>query len=307
MYNRQLDAFIAAAELGSFSRAAGELFITPAALIQQVNLLEKRLNVDLFRRSNQGVALTAAGRSLYEDAIDLRQRAMSAVEKARGLQNADTRTVRVGTSLHMKCRLLPDLWLRVMERLPSLRIEIVSLQTLYASRHFAIDELDKTYDVQEGLYLSESYAGRCGFVPLSQERLLPAVSDRHPLASRERISLEDLEGQTVVVLKPGLSAHYDRLHEELAREARCTIESVGFYDMDVFTTCELEGKVLFTPAAWQDIHPSLHVHDCELCHSIPYGLIHGQDPKPAVSLFIEAVSACLSTCLGEELPLEASR
>ena len=71
MYNHQLDAFIAASELGSFSKAAKALFITPAALIQQVNLLEERSGVRLFERSRTGVALTAAGESLYKDAVDI--------------------------------------------------------------------------------------------------------------------------------------------------------------------------------------------------------------------------------------------
>ena len=40
MYNHQLDTFIRVAELKSFSKAAEALYITPSAVIQQVNALE---------------------------------------------------------------------------------------------------------------------------------------------------------------------------------------------------------------------------------------------------------------------------
>ena len=40
MYNPQLDTFIKVAESGSFSKAAQALFITPTAVIKQMNLLE---------------------------------------------------------------------------------------------------------------------------------------------------------------------------------------------------------------------------------------------------------------------------
>ena len=58
MYNRQLDVFVKAAELGSFSKAAEALYITPSAVIQQVNGLEERLGVKLFDRSRRGIVLT---------------------------------------------------------------------------------------------------------------------------------------------------------------------------------------------------------------------------------------------------------
>lgn len=47
MYNSELDTFLAVAEAGSFSKAAKKLYISTPAVVQQMNLLEKRLNVQL--------------------------------------------------------------------------------------------------------------------------------------------------------------------------------------------------------------------------------------------------------------------
>lgn len=56
-------SFEAAARHLSFSKAAEELFVTPAAVSHQVKALEDWLGVPLFRRLNRAVILTAAGQS----------------------------------------------------------------------------------------------------------------------------------------------------------------------------------------------------------------------------------------------------
>ena len=66
MYNRQLDTFLKVAELGSFSKAAEALYITPSAVIQQINNLEQSLQVNLFIRTKRGTHLTPAGEYLQQ-------------------------------------------------------------------------------------------------------------------------------------------------------------------------------------------------------------------------------------------------
>ena len=61
MYNPQLETFIRAADAGSFNKAAEESYITPTAVIKQINLLESSLGVKLFERSHRGLTLTNAG------------------------------------------------------------------------------------------------------------------------------------------------------------------------------------------------------------------------------------------------------
>lgn len=63
-----METFIRAADAGSFSKAAEGAFITPTAVIKQINLLEASLGVKLFERTHRGLVLTSAGRSLYQDA-----------------------------------------------------------------------------------------------------------------------------------------------------------------------------------------------------------------------------------------------
>ena len=68
MYNPQLDTFICVVEAGSFSKAADKLYISPPAVIKQINSLENNLGVQLCARTHRGLVVTAAGESLYQDA-----------------------------------------------------------------------------------------------------------------------------------------------------------------------------------------------------------------------------------------------
>lgn len=60
-----LRTFDAAARLGSFTRAAIQLHITPAAVSQQIRHLEQQLNITLFERHSRGIRLTEKGHSLH--------------------------------------------------------------------------------------------------------------------------------------------------------------------------------------------------------------------------------------------------
>ena len=77
-------AFEAAARHESFAKAAAELAVTPAAVSQQVRLLEEDLGVSLFRRLPRGLALTQAGRSALPELGQAFAHLARAVEGLRG-------------------------------------------------------------------------------------------------------------------------------------------------------------------------------------------------------------------------------
>lgn len=66
-YN-QLRAFVAVGELSSFSRAADMLGVSPSALSQLIRGFEERIGVRLLNRTTRSVALTDAGKTLFDRA-----------------------------------------------------------------------------------------------------------------------------------------------------------------------------------------------------------------------------------------------
>lgn len=71
MYNPLLLTFIYVVETGSFSKAAKELYITPASVMKQINALENHLEIQLVERTHRGIQLTNDGEKIYKKAKEL--------------------------------------------------------------------------------------------------------------------------------------------------------------------------------------------------------------------------------------------
>lgn len=125
MYDRQLLTFVRVAETGSLTQAAEKLYITPAAVMKQMNALETRLELRLIERSNQGVRLTRAGEYLYGEALKLIAASDAAVERAREIQSREGRVIRVGSSFLNPGRELADWWNRMGREPERFGIKIV--------------------------------------------------------------------------------------------------------------------------------------------------------------------------------------
>lgn len=128
MYMRELTTFIMVADQGSFLKAAQELYITPASVMNQMNKLESLVGAKLIERTNHGTSLTAAGRSIYQDAKQMIDFAEEAMKKAQKLSDSEQTGIRIGTSILRPCKRLIDLWNEIDEfSLLYFRIDAISL------------------------------------------------------------------------------------------------------------------------------------------------------------------------------------
>ena len=97
-----LRAFEAAARLGSFSKAADELSVTPAAISHQIHSLEADLGVALFHRHNRAVELTASAKLLLPGLSDAFAEIQAAVRRLRAHNDTGTLTVTASPSFAAK-------------------------------------------------------------------------------------------------------------------------------------------------------------------------------------------------------------
>jgi len=93
-----LQAFIAIADAGSFSKAAERLFISQPALSQNVKQLEAHFKTTLIRRDSHKFSLTKAGHILYQHALQLTAASASMEEAMRTLQSDCDQLVSVGAT-----------------------------------------------------------------------------------------------------------------------------------------------------------------------------------------------------------------
>lgn len=93
---RQIQYFIAIAELEHFGHASRRLNIAQPALTRQIKLLETELGVELFERLPRGVKLSPAGRVFLNHMRDIRDRLDHAMLEARTIAAGLSGTLRLG-------------------------------------------------------------------------------------------------------------------------------------------------------------------------------------------------------------------
>src|SRR3954465_5957053 len=97
-----LRAFEAAARLNSFTKAAEELHVTPAAISHQIHALEADLGVSLFHRLNRQVELTPSGRLLLPGLSEAFAGIQAAVQRLRAHNETGALTITASPSFVAK-------------------------------------------------------------------------------------------------------------------------------------------------------------------------------------------------------------
>ena len=97
MYNHILDTFIAVADCGSFTKAARRLYISPTAVMKQINTLEEHLDMKLVERTPSGIRLTAAGSVIYQNSRFIIDYSQKTITNAKAALHAKDKTFFIGT------------------------------------------------------------------------------------------------------------------------------------------------------------------------------------------------------------------
>ena len=291
MYNPLLDTFITIVDAGSFTKAATNLYISPTAVMKQMNALEKHLNLKLIDRTPSGVRLTPAGKVIYKEAKFMIDYSKKAIESARASTIAYDTTFCVGTSLLNPAKPFMDLWYRVNKSFPNYRLHLVPFEDNHEGILSEIKKLGEKFDFLIGVCDSKAWLSLCEFLPIGRYKKMVAVSREHRLASKNLIHIEDLYGETLMMVKEGDSGVNDFIRNDLTKNhPEIQIEDTPhFYDLSVFNRCAESGNVLLTIECWQEVHPGLVSIPVDWEYSIPYGLLYSHDAPDDVLQLVKAV------------------
>lgn len=183
-------------ELGSFTKAAEALGYTQSSISQMIFSLENELDIKLLTRSRVGVRLTPEGKELFpfiERSI-LQYEAM--MEKANEIKGLETGIIRVGTVSSVTCHWMPQLIRGFQELYP--KVQFLFHQGDYSS----IQEWIRIGAVDFGFVSPDAVTGM-ETVPIKDGEMLALLPQNHPLASREKIRLEELTDDPFILLEEG--------------------------------------------------------------------------------------------------------
>jgi DNA-binding transcriptional LysR family regulator len=200
---RQLRYFVAVAEEGSLTRAAGRLHLAQQSLSEQIRTLETQLGVTLFVRSSRGAELTDAGALLLREARPLLAQADRVVEAVRG----DGGSLRVGFLSSVANYVLPPLVRAFRERHPDvdLHVEDVAIATL-------VDRL-RAGDLDAGL-TRPPHVDDLETEVVLREPVAAVLPEDHPLAGRSEIALAELAAEPWVLTPRASWPPWHRKYDE---------------------------------------------------------------------------------------------
>ena len=295
MYNPQLETFVCVVEAGSFNKAAERLYISPPAVIKQINLLEENLDIRLFIRTHRGLQMTEAGKSFYQDAKYIIQYCKDSVTRARNAMQESEEIIRIGTSMMTPAQILVDLWPRLQEYCPDIKFRLVPFENTPENAREILGNLGQNIDVVAGIFDEAMLQlRRCAGLEISRESICCAVSIHHRLAVKERLTVNDLHGETLMLMRRNWSHYVDMLRDDLRENhPEISIEDFDFYDVTAFNKCENNNCVLMAIENWKYVHPLLKILPVDWGYTIPFGLLHSPEPSPMVSRFLKAVEKVL--------------
>ncbi|WP_457676277.1 LysR family transcriptional regulator [Thiolapillus sp.] len=192
-----LQAFLAVAETGSFSRAAQRLYLTQPAVSKRLATLEDELGLVLFDRVGRRVTLTHAGEVLLPRARELLLQAQDMKHLASELTEKVSGPLVLGTSHHIGLHRLPDVLRHYRDAYPDVQLDIRFMDSEAACRSVEKGELELAV-----VTLPTAPTANLQVRELWQDELCFVVSPEHPLAGEQNVSLKQLVQYPAVLPGP---------------------------------------------------------------------------------------------------------
>ncbi|MDR0875877.1 MAG: LysR family transcriptional regulator [Clostridiales Family XIII bacterium] len=199
---QQIKHFITAARCLNFTKAADQLFVTQPALSRQINSIEKELNIQLFIRVGHELKLTPAAKVLYEEFSLLYAHYENSIDRANTVQHGVTGKLSVGVLDGMRMDdIFPNLLQQFCAEYPEVEIDLryLNLNDLVSGLYAG------TLDVLFTLLFEVEGRRYIEYKIIAESRDHIAVHITNPLAKKDFVTLGELENETFIMLKSGVS------------------------------------------------------------------------------------------------------
>ena len=222
---KDLKYLVALADTGHFGKAAERCFVSQPTLSAQLKKLEEFLGVKLVERQPKNVQLTDVGRQIVIRARRMLDEGDEIIVLARSNTDPLAGKLKVGLIPTVGPYLLPRVMPKIRKAVPQLGLMLYEYQTEELLKRMRDGEIDVGIMalpvLQDGLESRSLY----------DEAFTVALPSRHPLAEKSAIKVQDLKGQTLLLLEDGHC---------LRDQALAVCGQVGIHEAQDFRATSLE-------------------------------------------------------------------
>lgn len=283
----RLQEFVLIARKKSIKKAAEEMNLSPATLSARLRHFESSLEMTLFERNQSEMLLSEKGTQFYPDALRIVQEYQTLIHELQHAEETSFHTLRIaviGTGLPFYLGPFLD---TLNARHPQVALDLID---------------DSSFSVQEGLLSGQvdiyfatmlnrtvlPGITRRTLAPSQQYVLLPAS---HPLASRKRISLPELDGERFIL--------YPETGESCIRRFQLENLKASGIRYSIYETCSSPvffqllvpiGKgIVISPIPAVDPPPNcVRIPLSDVAYSASSSLFYCKtNTKPEIKLFVE--------------------
>jgi len=194
---KDLKYLVALADTGHFGKAAERTFVSQPTLSAQLKKLEQYLGVKLVERQPKNVQLTEVGKQIVVRARRMLDESDEIIALARNNTDPFAGKLKVGLIPTIGPYLLPRVMQKLRKALPHLGLMLYEHQTEALLKRLRDGEIDLGIMAlpiaQDGLESRQLY----------EEAFTVALPNNHPLAAKSTIKVQDLKGQTLLLLEDG--------------------------------------------------------------------------------------------------------
>ena len=191
----QLQYFCEVCHTGNVTRAAENLHITQPSVSAAIRSLEMAYNVMLFHREKNRLVLTQEGAALYEGAVKLLEQA-DVLDRKMLSMSMHLPSVRIGVSPMISVFLFLPVFSQFHRLHPEIALEMHEYGSIESKQRVRDRELDMAIVIGDSRVETDFR-----WLPLMDTTLLYCVSSTHRFAGRERVRIEELENERLIMMK----------------------------------------------------------------------------------------------------------
>ncbi len=197
---RQLKYFVRLAETLNFSTAAKGLFITQSTLSHQILQLENELQQPLFLRNSHEVTLTEAGQILLPHAKETLRSADNCLLRLEELKNLTGGELNIGVTFSF-ASIMAETVTQFLRKYPRVKMNVTQSTMAELITQLENHEFDFVLAFKPSVS-NPKIESRTLF----HHRLAAIVNERHALANRDTITLEELQRYDLALTRRGTQA-----------------------------------------------------------------------------------------------------